>query len=710
MKPRYHVLIIVFCLLTFNETVAQKYYLGNDLSYVNQMEDCGAVYKENMQAKDPFEIFADHGTNLIRVRLWIDPSWWQEPITQPEGAKSFYNDLEDVEKTIQRAKAAGMEVMLGLHYSDFWADPGRQLIPRSWLQSAYDLDALKDSTYNYTVRVLTYLDQKGLMPEIVKVGNENNAGILKHIPEDEGYEPKATVSDNWSRHAQLFNAAIKGVRDVGKTASINPKICIHFTNKLSGIKWFYQNIISNGVIDFDIMGFSYYYSWHEGSISELESTIVDMVATFPNYEIMVSETGYLWSLANFDSNPNIVTTPDPEYLPVSPEKQLEYMTDYTRAVLNAGGTGVVFWEPAWVITPCSTPWGQGSSHDHLVFFDPENTNFMQNGGGRWTEPQFYVNLGNTKKVSFQVNMSEQDLSQGISIATKYGSEDWKIEPMFNIGNNDYYYYNYLPVGEEISYIFLNGNDWDLRENLQQDCSSGEANSRVYTVPDYSSTVSFNWEECTNRTSPIKVTLKVDMTGQDVSRGVYIIGDVSEWKFIQLTLEEDNIYSHTFDLKPGSVMEYYFLTSNSWDNYLDYRETVPEECALSDELKQDSNWNSDRAFIVPGKDSVIAYKWSSCETIDIETSIYQIEDDHKKYFNLYPNPATNQVKVTLSKAELIEEVQLFDQSGRLVIDKKVGHSNDTIQLNISTLKSGYYVLTVLTESGISSRSLIVEKFN
>jgi arabinogalactan endo-1,4-beta-galactosidase len=104
---------------------------------------------------------------------------------------------------------------------------------------------------------------------------------------------------------------------------------------------------------------------------------------------MVVETGYPWSTENFDPLGNIVTEPDPEYLPMSPEKQLEYMVDYTRAVMQGGGIGVIFWEPAWVSTPCRTPWGQGSSHDHLVFFDPENTNFMENGGGRWTEAEFY---------------------------------------------------------------------------------------------------------------------------------------------------------------------------------------------------------------------------------------------------------------------------------------------------------------------------------
>ncbi|MFO7671303.1 MAG: glycosyl hydrolase 53 family protein, partial [Bacteroidales bacterium] len=326
-------------------THGQEFYFGHDLSYVNQMEDCGAVFKENGLPKDVYTIFADHGTNLVRVRLWVDPSWWQDSLVQPEGVKAHYNDLEDVKETIRRARQSGMKVMLGLHYSDFWADPGRQLIPRRWLDVAYSPEDLKDSVYNYTLSVLSELEEEGLMPDLVKVGNENNGGILRHIPEENGWEPAESVSNSWARHAQLFNAAIAAVREVGSTASIHPKIVIHFSNKLSGQVWNYQNIINNGVTDFDVIGISYYYAWHGGSIGELESTILDLVRTFPGYEVMVAETGYLWSIENFDGLGNIINTPDPEYLPVSPEKQLEYMVDFTRAVKNGGGSGVVFWEP-----------------------------------------------------------------------------------------------------------------------------------------------------------------------------------------------------------------------------------------------------------------------------------------------------------------------------------------------------------------------------
>ena len=95
---------LVFLLLMFFawDSFSQNFYFGNDLSYANQMEDGGAVYKENMQAKDVYHIFADHGTILVRVRLWVDPSWWQSPLLQPVGVKPVYNDILDVKETIRR--------------------------------------------------------------------------------------------------------------------------------------------------------------------------------------------------------------------------------------------------------------------------------------------------------------------------------------------------------------------------------------------------------------------------------------------------------------------------------------------------------------------------------------------------------------------------------------------------------------------------------
>src|SRR5215831_14046549 len=124
-----------------------KFVMGADLSYVNAVQDAGGIYKDSSASKDPFTIFKNHGANTVRVRLWHDPQWE----ASLNGGK-IYSNLQDVEKTIQRAKAAGMVVNLDLHFSDTWADPGHQALPNSW--NGLSVSTLKDSVYNYTISVL----------------------------------------------------------------------------------------------------------------------------------------------------------------------------------------------------------------------------------------------------------------------------------------------------------------------------------------------------------------------------------------------------------------------------------------------------------------------------------------------------------------------------------------------------------------------------
>ncbi len=506
-------------LLMLNSISAQDqpFYFGADLSFVNQMEDCGADYLRDGVSEDPFRIFADEGGNLVRVRLWVDPSWWQEPLHQPGGVKPYYGGLEDAKKTIERAQAEGMEVMMGFHYSDFWADPGRQLIPRGWLDVAENPVALADSVYHYTKLVLEELDSEGLMPEFVKVGNENNPGIMIHIPEEDSFETAGTVysEGDWQRHADIFNSGISAVREVGATASIKPKISLHWSN-LEGLEWWYSNLISYGVTDFDVIGFSYYYAWHEGSIAELESAVETMVEEFPGYDVMAVETGYLWS----DQYVGIINEPDPEYLPVIPEKQLEYMVDYSRAVMRAGGTGVVFWEPAWVETQCRTPWGSGSSHTHVAFFDPETTNFMENGAGKWPNRRFYENP-HAPKVTFLVDMSGVDVSDDVVFVTGdfTGDDNWELVQMAYEGDGIYSYFTYLPEGSDGAFYFLNGEDWDAREKVPDACANRRDTDREYIIGASDMAFDFKWASCDPiyATTEVNVTFRVDMAGREVKK-------------------------------------------------------------------------------------------------------------------------------------------------------------------------------------------------
>ena len=130
-------------------------WLGSDLSYVNEMEDCGAVYRDEGVAKDPYQLFADRGNRLVRLRLWHNPDW------------TDYSTLSDVKRAIRASKAAGMQVLLDIHYSDNWADPGDQVIPKAW--EGLGEAELEKAVYDYTYSVISGLAAEGLMPDMVQV-------------------------------------------------------------------------------------------------------------------------------------------------------------------------------------------------------------------------------------------------------------------------------------------------------------------------------------------------------------------------------------------------------------------------------------------------------------------------------------------------------------------------------------------------------------
>ena len=347
---------------------------GADLSYVNEMEDCGVVYMENGQPKDPYQIFADHNCGIARLRLWHTPSWYD---TLNAGQR--YSDFADVVRSSRRAKEAGMQVLLDFHLSDLWADPSRQIAPAAWQGVVDDLPALQDSLYHYVYGTLMALQAEGLLPEMVQIGNETNRGIMLSPAVN-----NAGWSLDWPRNSALFNTGIQAVRDAARIAEAEIKIALHIAGP-SNAAWFFEQFAQYGVTDFDVIGLSYYWAWHKPtSIAQTGQIIAALRAAYPDKEVMIFETGYIWTLDYNDSAANIINDPHPDYLPISPETQRQWLIDLTQAVIDNGGTSVMYWEPAWVSSSCYTPWGQGSHQEHATFFD-FNNNLLANGGIGWME-------------------------------------------------------------------------------------------------------------------------------------------------------------------------------------------------------------------------------------------------------------------------------------------------------------------------------------
>ena len=328
------------------------FYYGADLSYVNEMEDCGAVYKDsNENFKDPYKIFAEAGTNLVRIRLWHNPIW------------TNYSNINDVKKSIQRAKSEGMNVLLDFHYSDSWADPSNQEIPAAWLNQINNTELLGDLVYKYTFDTLNELYNSNLLPEIIQIGNEINAMILQNG------EVKWPI--DWLRNSALINKGIKAVRDISNQKNKKIEIMLHIAQPENALWWFGE-AFNAGITDFDWIGLSYYPLWSEYNLNTIDVPLKNLIETYAK-KLMIVETAYPFTLINADSANNIIgeNALIPGY-PASQQGQLDYLNDLKTKISESGGQGIIYWEPAWVSTNCKTLWGQGSHWDNATLFDHNN--------------------------------------------------------------------------------------------------------------------------------------------------------------------------------------------------------------------------------------------------------------------------------------------------------------------------------------------------
>ena len=334
--------------LTTAQAAEPPIYLGVDISYANEMDDCGAVYKSGGKTVDQFQFFKSAGANVARIRIWNDPDWTK------------YSNLADVKRSIRRARSAGMQVLLDFHYSDDWADGDKQIAPKAWAKLATPDQA--KALYAFTHDTLVELNRGGLMPELVQVGNETNGEIASSLA-------KAKEPIHWDRNALLFNAGIKAVRDAGQETGTKPRVMLHIAQPENVEPWF-AAATKAGVTDYDIIGISYYSKWSKRSMAELGQTINRLRNTY-SADVLVVETAYPFTTENADTSPNLLGEDSLiAGYPATPAGQKKYLVDLTQLVLTNGGTGVFYWEPSWLSTKtCGTRWGKGSNWENAAVFD-----------------------------------------------------------------------------------------------------------------------------------------------------------------------------------------------------------------------------------------------------------------------------------------------------------------------------------------------------
>lgn len=308
------------------------YAIGADLSFLRQAEARGTVFKDQGVAKPGLQIFRDHGYNWIRLRLFHSPD-------------RLPNDLAYTIALAREARQLGFKFLLDFHYSDTWADPAKQFLPKAWEGKSHA--ELVSLIHDYTRDTIRAFREAGVMPDMVQPGNEVIAGMMW---------PDGRLPGNWDNFAALVRSAIAGV-EAGRGDAPRPLIMIHIDRggDLPGTRAFFDRFNAYGIA-YDVIGQSYYPWWH-GSILDLRANLAFMAETYRK-DIIVVEAAYNWRTAEYKEG----GAPFPE----TPEGQREFLEEVHRAVLatpHGLGKGVFWWEPA------VAPAARGISGRGM--FDPE---------------------------------------------------------------------------------------------------------------------------------------------------------------------------------------------------------------------------------------------------------------------------------------------------------------------------------------------------
>jgi arabinogalactan endo-1,4-beta-galactosidase len=329
------------------------------MSYANSVLANGGVYRDqNNAVVNPYALFAQKGANMVRMRLFHTP----QNITSHCGGVISANDINDVILGFTSAKANGMKLNLAIHYGDYFNDPNTQKRPQAW--AGLTGTALQNAIYNYTTSVLQTLKNNNVTPDIVAIGNETTWGFIDDTSTTNGW--------TWPEDANKFNSALTAVDDFNISNNTSIKKAVHFTDNTAS--WLSGLFTNQGITNYDIIGVSFYPYWSNfTSLTQLGALVNTLKVTY-NKDIMIFETGFPWTISNSDSYTNIINSNSNFNYPITPIGQKQFFNDLVTTVYNAGGKGVLYWEPGWITSTFCDKWGQGSSYENLSFFNFSSNN------------------------------------------------------------------------------------------------------------------------------------------------------------------------------------------------------------------------------------------------------------------------------------------------------------------------------------------------
>lgn len=351
--------------------ISDDFYRGMDASAVLALENSGVKYYNfDGEEQDVFMTLAQAGVNYIRLRVWNDP--------YDENGNGYGGGNNDVATAIalgQRATKYGMKVCIDFHYSDFWADPKKQFVPKAW--EGMDIEEKSDALYNFTLESLTQLLDAGVDVGMVQIGNEINNGMS-------GETEVANVR-------KLLTAGSKAVREAAANSGKEILVAIHYTN-IDDMKKLDTLLTGLQVkeIDYDIVGLSFYPYWH-GTIEDLKNAIIHIRDTYGK-KVYVAENAYCYTAEDGDGSANSVEGTDDlaEGYSASVQGQANEVRDVCAAASEAGAEGVFYWEGTWIpVGPAdadnSNLWekyGSGWASSYASGYDPKDAG-QYYGGCSW---------------------------------------------------------------------------------------------------------------------------------------------------------------------------------------------------------------------------------------------------------------------------------------------------------------------------------------
>ena len=326
---------------------------GMDISSYLALKKAGVKYYDYEGNETPLlKVLHDNGINYIRIRIWNDPF--------NADRETYGGGGNDVSTGVEIAKEAAqydMKVLLDFHYSDFWAEPAVQLVPKAWKKDVNNTEKMCSDVYDFTKESIQKFKDAGANIGMVQVGNEITNGLLGIYSNRDKGESFNVIWGDKKKSTEVnkyLKAGIKAVREY------TPQALVALHLETPNV-WKYKTIMNTWKrdnVDYDVLGSSYYPFWSIAAKANTPKTLKDVQTLAASYGKMfaVFETSWVNSLNDGDGTPNSIgdSTNTGAY-EVGPQGQVNELTDLYDTVLSQdNGLGTFYWEGAWI--PVKAGW------------------------------------------------------------------------------------------------------------------------------------------------------------------------------------------------------------------------------------------------------------------------------------------------------------------------------------------------------------------